>query len=277
MRHLTLPPAGRSATCAGRRDPPGCRRRPASPAACWDSASLSVDQLGVERRRSATPWTTRPAAGGLVGPGRTGGARRVGRRAPADAARGIARAGSGHRHAAARRRYRRRQGPAGDACLGRAGERRRMLPDTVQVRLLERQPLALWQRDGRFEVIDRAGAVIEGAVNDRPQEYGTCASWSATTLRKARPRLFALLSTEPALSARVVAATRVGGRRWNVHSTIRSRSCCRNGTRSAPGDCWRRRRATMAAGPRDHRIDLRFLPERLRLRLDPAALPDHDT
>ncbi|MGH6905024.1 MAG: cell division protein FtsQ/DivIB, partial [Geminicoccaceae bacterium] len=41
----------------------------------------------------------------------------------------------------------------------------RMLPDAVQIRLLERQPLALWQRDGRFEVIDRRGVVIEDALS----------------------------------------------------------------------------------------------------------------
>jgi cell division protein FtsQ len=154
----------------------------------------------------------------------------------------------------------------------------RMLPNTVQVRLLERQPLALWQRDGRFEVIDRAGAVIEGAVNDRPQEYAHLRVLVGDDAPQSAAALFALLSTEPALSARVVAATRVGGRRWNVHldNQIEVLLPERNAL-----SAWR----LLADKARDDAlldraitaIDLRFLPERLRLRLDPAALPDHDT
>jgi cell division protein FtsQ len=154
----------------------------------------------------------------------------------------------------------------------------RMLPNTVQVRLLERQPLALWQRDGRFEVIDRAGAVIEGAVNDRPQEYAHLRVLVGDDAPQNAAALSALLSTEPALSARVVAATRVGGRRWNVHldNQIEVLLPERNAL-----SAWR----LLADKARDDAlldraitaIDLRFLPERLRLRLDPAALPDHDT
>jgi cell division protein FtsQ len=154
----------------------------------------------------------------------------------------------------------------------------RMLPNTVQVRLLERQPLALWQRDGRFEVIDRAGAVIEGAVNDRPQEYAHLRVLVGDDAPQSAAALFALLSTEPALSARVVAATRVGGRRWNVHLDNQIEVLLPE--RNALG-AWR----LLADKARDDAlldraitaIDLRFLPERLRLRLDPAALPDHDT
>jgi cell division protein FtsQ len=154
----------------------------------------------------------------------------------------------------------------------------RMLPNTVQVRLLERQPLALWQRDGRFEVIDRAGAVIEGAVNDRPQEYAHLRVLVGDDAPQSAAALFALLSTEPALSARVVAATRIGGRRWNVHLDNQIEVLLPG--RNALG-AWR----LLADKARDDAlldraitaIDLRFLPERLRLRLDPAALPDHDT
>ena len=154
----------------------------------------------------------------------------------------------------------------------------RMLPNTVQVRLLERQPLALWQRDGRFEVIDRAGAVIEGAVSDRPQEYAHLRVLVGDDAPQSAAALFALLSTEPALSARVVAATRVGGRRWNVHLDNQIEVLLPE--RNALG-AWR----LLADKARDDAlldraitaIDLRFLPERLRLRLDPAVLPDHDT
>ena len=154
----------------------------------------------------------------------------------------------------------------------------RLLPDTVQVRLLERQPLALWQRGGRFEVIDRAGAVIEGAAAERPQEYAHLRVLVGDDAPQGAAALFALLSTEPTLSARVVAATRVAGRRWNVHfdNEIEVLLPERNALGAwrlladkARGDALLERAVTV--------IDLRFLPERLRLRLDPAALPDHAT
>jgi cell division protein FtsQ len=154
----------------------------------------------------------------------------------------------------------------------------RLLPDAVQIRLLERQPLALWQRAGRFEVIDRAGGVIEGALRDHPEEYGHLRVLVGDGAPQEAASLFALLSTEPALSSRVVAATRVGERRWNVHF-------------DHDVEVWLPERDVLGAWQvladkaRDEAlleravtvIDLRFLPERLRLRLDPAALEDGGT
>ena len=76
----------------------------------------------------------------------------------------------------------------------------------------------------------------------------------------------------------MVAATWVGGRRWNVHLDNQTEVLLPE--RNALG-AWR----LLAEKARDDAlleravtvIDLRFLPERLRLQLDPAALPDHDT
>jgi cell division protein FtsQ len=151
----------------------------------------------------------------------------------------------------------------------------RLLPDAVQIRLLERQPLALWQRDGRFEVIDREGAVIEGALRDHPDEFKHLRVLVGDGAPEEAAALFALLSTEPALSSRVVAATRVSERRWNVHLDHDVEVLLPE--RDALG-AWR-----MLADKARHDdlleraitvIDLRFLPERLRLRLDPAAFED---
>jgi cell division protein FtsQ len=154
----------------------------------------------------------------------------------------------------------------------------RLLPDAVQIRLLERQPLALWQRDGRFEVIDRAGAVIEGALDDHPEEYGHLRVLVGDGAPQEAALLFALLSTEPALSSRVVAATRVGERRWNVHLDHDVEvwlpeqdvlGAWRALAEKARDDALLERAVSV--------IDLRFLPDRLRLRLDPAAFEDGGT
>lgn len=154
----------------------------------------------------------------------------------------------------------------------------RLLPDTVHIRLLERQPLALWQHDGGFDVIDRDGAVVESALNVRRDEYRHLRVVVGEGAPESSARLFALLSTEPELSRRVVAATRVGDRRWNLHLDNRAQVWLPE--QDAVG-AWR----LLAQKARDQAlldravsvIDLRFLPERLRLRLDAAALEAGDT
>jgi cell division protein FtsQ len=153
----------------------------------------------------------------------------------------------------------------------------RMLPDRLYIRLIERQPLALWQRDGRFTLIDRAGRVIEGGP-DRPDPLDRFRHLRVLVgdgAPRQAARLFALLSTEPALSERVVAATWVGDRRWSLHLD--------NGIdvllpEQDPLGAWR----LLAAKARDEAlldraisvVDLRFLPHRMRLRLDPGVLED---
>ena len=95
----------------------------------------------------------------------------------------------------------------------------RMLPETIQIRLQERQPLALWQRAGSLVPIDESGAVIDAPVNDvggwmgpdrLPVLVGAHAPQHAA-------QLFLQLALEPELWERVIAATRVGDRRWTVH------------------------------------------------------------
>jgi cell division protein FtsQ len=89
----------------------------------------------------------------------------------------------------------------------------RRLPDTIYVRLVERKPLALWQHDGRLELIDREGAVIAVSRLDQfaklPIVVGEDAAGRAA-------QLLDKLAVEPELAARVTAAVRVGGRRWNL-------------------------------------------------------------
>jgi cell division protein FtsQ len=89
----------------------------------------------------------------------------------------------------------------------------RRLPDTLYVRLVEREPLALWQHAGRIELIDRTGAVIPVSRLDQfaklPLIVGEDAASHAS-------ELLAMLASEPDLASRVTAAVQVGGRRWNL-------------------------------------------------------------
>ena len=93
----------------------------------------------------------------------------------------------------------------------------RRLPGTLVVNLVERRPFAVWQNQGRFVLIDRAGQVVapEDPAKDAaafrvlPLVVGPGAPGHAA-------ELLDLLATQPALRARVVAAVRVGERRWNL-------------------------------------------------------------
>lgn len=89
----------------------------------------------------------------------------------------------------------------------------RRLPDTIFLRIEERQPLALWQRAGRLVVIDRDGVVIDGA---RPRQFSKLAVIVGDDAPAHAAPLLAVLASEPGLNRRVAAAVRVGGRRWNL-------------------------------------------------------------
>ena len=90
----------------------------------------------------------------------------------------------------------------------------RQLPDVVHLSLRERRPLALWQRGGKFFLLDSKGELIPvkdvGAYNNLIVIIGKGAPKKAV-------ELFNLLATERKLASQVIAAVRVGGRRWNLH------------------------------------------------------------
>lgn len=142
----------------------------------------------------------------------------------------------------------------------------RLLPDTIFVRLVEHQPLAVWQHKGRFVVIDQAGDIIPDA---RAANFPSLPQVVGKGAPKAAPGLVDILASEPDLARHVTAAVRVGERRWNIDLD--------NGIQvalpeKAPGAAWRR----LAALDRNDRllerqiteVDMR-LPDRVVLRLPP--------
>ncbi|WP_448191186.1 cell division protein FtsQ/DivIB [Azospirillum sp. sgz301742] len=95
----------------------------------------------------------------------------------------------------------------------------RHLPDTLYVRLSERQPMAIWQHDRKFTVIDREGRPLADAaelarrgnrdVERLPQVIGANAPAQVQKLLAAFDRV-------PAVHKRLKAATWVGDRRWDL-------------------------------------------------------------
>jgi cell division protein FtsQ len=143
----------------------------------------------------------------------------------------------------------------------------RRLPQHIHIVVQEREPFALWQRQGRFALIDRAGRVI--VENDvapfagLPLVVGLGAAPVAASLLDELARF-------PEVRLRVTAAVRVAERRWNLRLASGADVLLPEGAEAAAIE----RLSTLHrdAGLLDRSlvaIDMR-LPDRLVLRPVPA-------
>lgn len=96
----------------------------------------------------------------------------------------------------------------------KTAEVRRVLPDAITVRLEEREALAIWQQDHIHVLIDPAGIVIGPQDVHRHRHLKVLVGPDAP---QHAAELLTLLANEPELLDRVLAAQRVGQRRWNLH------------------------------------------------------------
>ena len=138
----------------------------------------------------------------------------------------------------------------------------RRLPDSVHILIEERTPYALWQRDGRYTLVDHDGKAIVDVPNadqSLPLIVGPDAPQHAAAL-------FDTLSTETTLAGRVRAAVRVGDRRWNIYLDSFQGGIAVRLPEGDFGAAWTR----LAALEHDHKIlerDLDFIDMRLEDRL----------
>ncbi len=152
----------------------------------------------------------------------------------------------------------------------------RRLPGTVVVQLTERRPFAVWQNQGRFVLIDRAGQVVadQGMNGKDAEAFAELPLVVGLGAPQAADQLITALEAEPDVRSHVVAAVRVGQRRWNL--TLRN-GCDVLLPEGAEPQALHR----LALLARDHQllvrpleaIDMR-LPDRLVLRPRPAPAGD---
>lgn len=92
----------------------------------------------------------------------------------------------------------------------------RRLPGMLVINLQERRPFAIWQNQGKFVLVDRAGQVVANQdvaqFRHLPLIVGQGAPVAAATLLD-------VLRDRPALAEKVLASVRVGERRWNLRMT----------------------------------------------------------
>lgn len=89
----------------------------------------------------------------------------------------------------------------------------RHLPDTIYVRLEEREPMAVWQRKKTLAVVDKDGEILTHSNMSRFRHLLIIVGDDAP---KYAPDLVALLEAEPEFGERVESAKWIGGRRWNL-------------------------------------------------------------
>jgi cell division protein FtsQ len=101
----------------------------------------------------------------------------------------------------------------------KTGTVERRLPSTIYVRLAERAPIAIWQNNKRFFLIDQEGHTLrEANPNENlglPQVVGQGAEKEAADL-------LSQLVLQPKVFSKVRSAVRVGGRRWDLHMQNRT-------------------------------------------------------
>ncbi len=90
----------------------------------------------------------------------------------------------------------------------------RLLPDTIFVKLTERQPMARWQHEGHLAVIDTQGKELPEA---NPAQFGELALIVGSDAPPEAKALLDAVADYPAVSSKMTAAVRVGGRRWDLH------------------------------------------------------------
>jgi cell division protein FtsQ len=89
----------------------------------------------------------------------------------------------------------------------------KLYPGELQIGIKEREPFALWQKDGRLSVIAEDGTVLEPQVARRLIELPLVVGRGAETRAK---QFLALLDRYPAMRDFVRASVFVGERRWNL-------------------------------------------------------------
>jgi len=92
----------------------------------------------------------------------------------------------------------------------------RRYPNQLEVHVVERQPFAIWQRNGGFRVIDKAGTVLSGIAADDVPGLPVVIGKGADS---AVAQLVNHLEAVPGVGSKMTAAGRIGERRWNLYFT----------------------------------------------------------
>ncbi len=89
----------------------------------------------------------------------------------------------------------------------------RRLPDTIYVRLNERQPVALYQKDKKLSLVDAEGFILTDKNLDQFKDLIVITGENAP---QNAPELMGIINAEPDLKERIEIARWIGNRRWDI-------------------------------------------------------------
>lgn len=89
----------------------------------------------------------------------------------------------------------------------------RMWPDQITIVADPRQPIALWENNGEWRVIDQRGRTF---AEVDPKDFVQLPHIKGPDAAEAAAGLLTLMADYPDLSIRMSSATRISGRRWDV-------------------------------------------------------------
>ncbi|GJE11400.1 MULTISPECIES: cell division protein FtsQ/DivIB [Methylobacterium] len=90
---------------------------------------------------------------------------------------------------------------------------RKIYPNEIAITQVEREPAALWQKNGELSVIAADGTVIDAMRDDRYASLPLVVGEDANTKL---PEYLALVAAAGPLAERIKAGTYVSGRRWTI-------------------------------------------------------------
>ncbi len=90
---------------------------------------------------------------------------------------------------------------------------KRLWPDRIAIYIREREPLALWQNQGNFFVLDKKGLYIKDAD---PADFAFLPLTVGKGVPQAAPLLLEELGHYPEIKENLKALVRVGERRWDL-------------------------------------------------------------
>lgn len=150
----------------------------------------------------------------------------------------------------------------------KSAEVRRVWPNRIHVRVVERKPVALWQNEGQVTLIDADGKPIAG---EDPVRFAKLPLVVGPGAESAVSSLLTLVASQPNLKLRVKAAVRVGERRWNLRldNGVEVR-LPEEGAEAALAELVRLEREDNILARDITVIDLRF-PDRFIVKLPPGS------
>jgi cell division protein FtsQ len=95
---------------------------------------------------------------------------------------------------------------------------RRQLPNMLHITIQERRPIALWQYQKLFTLVDADGVLLESydPIANKDSRYGELLLVVGKDAPQHTRTLINLLVGEPELAKKVQTAIRIGGRRWDI-------------------------------------------------------------